>query len=70
MNALNSIESIGTGTCCDTNPKMAESPNLLETFRRKKLRLESQLQDVKNVIQAIESHPEINTLLELIAKAR
>lgn len=50
--------------------KQAESPNLLETFKRRKAELEQRMADVDAVILALEKHPEINTLLELIAKAR
>lgn len=68
MNPLNSIMSVTE--CCEMPTIQAESPNLLETFKRKKARLEQQMTDVNAVIAALEAHPEINTLLELIAKAR
>lgn len=69
MNAINSITSVGQ---CEEGPfsKQAESPNLLETFKRKKARLQQQLADTDAVIAALEAHPDFNTLLELIAKAR
>ena len=62
---------MNTGDCCEQPiAKQAESPNLLETFKRKKIRLQSQLNDVDAVIVALEKNPEINSLFELIAKAR
>lgn len=69
MNPLNSITAFGD---CEKVPftKDAESPNLLETFKRKKARLQQQMADVEAVIAALEAHPDFNTLLELIAKAR
>ena len=57
-----------TPTC--ESPKQCETPNLLKTFQHKKIRLQEQLDNVNAAITALEAHPEINTLLELIAKAR
>lgn len=67
MNILGPVNSLAE--CCDS-PKQAESPNLLETFRRKQARLQAELANVQNVIVALEKNPEFNSLLELIAKAR
>lgn len=65
MNILSPIND------CDREiTKQAESPNLLETFKRKKSSLQQRLNDVDAVILALEKNPEINSLLELIAKAR
>ena len=66
MNILNSITE---GPCCDTT-KQVESPNLLETFKRKRVSLQQRINDVDAVILALEKNPEINALFELIAKAR
>ena len=50
--------------------KSVESPSILDSMTRKKLRLEQQLKDVNSCIEALNKNPEINKLLELIAKAR
>ena len=65
MNILGQVE-----TCDSAMTKQAESPNLLETFKRKKACLAQRMADVDAVIAALEKQPDINTLLELIAKAR
>lgn len=66
MNILGSVTE-----CCDQPmAKQVESPNLLETFKRKKLNLQQRMDDVDAVIVALEKNPEFNTLIELITKAR
>lgn len=67
---MNPLNSIIPGDCCESPKPQIESPNLLETFKRKKLRLTQQLADVDAVIKALEDNPSINQLFELIAKAR
>jgi hypothetical protein len=60
----------GLGSIEDISPKQSQSPNLLDVFKRQKLNLEERLKDTNEAITALEKNPEINRLLELIAKAR
>lgn len=54
-----------------SSPKLiGGTVTITQQLRERKTRLEKQLQDVNNALSAVEEHPEVETVLNLLAKAR
>jgi hypothetical protein len=63
MDILNSIE-----TCCEA--KVAQSPSLLDTLKRRQKDAEERLAVLNAAIKALEENPQVAQVLELVARAR
>jgi hypothetical protein len=65
MNGLGSLVEQGTEKCCE-----AIQDSMVGNLERKRLRLESQLQDTNAALDALKSNPDVARVLELVLKAR
>lgn len=55
---------------CSDQPKMALSPSIIDTLKRKKARMETDLANVNAALEALEKNPEVANVLELVCRAR
>lgn len=65
MNVLRNISDSSLGDC----EKQVESPSPLDNLKRQKAHLADKMQRVDAAIEAMEKHPEVTEVLELLAKA-
>lgn len=62
------IGRIGGGECA--SPMQMRQPSLTENLKNRKVGLENQLSEINAAIEALEKNPELQSLLDLIAKVR
>ncbi len=67
MDALNRITG---SSIVESALKQVESPSLIVTLQRRKTALEEQLAQVVAALSALEKHPDVAEVLELVARTR
>lgn len=59
--------------CCGAEvntPKQAESPSLITTLKRRQLELKVKLSTINDALAALEQHPDVAKVIELVARSR
>lgn len=65
---MNDLPDIYAEGPCEA--KQVSSPSIIADLRRTKLSLEERLNNINNAIAAMEAHPEVAKVMELVSKAK